>query len=395
MHFFFSVGEPSGDHHAAHLMQELRSKFGNVEFSGFGGKLMEEVGYRQLYPLADNPVMGIAEVLPQLFKYIRLVKEAKQFLAAEKPDAVILVDAPAFNWHIAKAAKGLGIPVFYYMPPQLWAWAPWRIRKVRKYVDHILAALPFEADWYRERGVDVECVGHPFIEQAAKQRLDVKFITSLKQDASGQQIRNVALLPGSRTQEVKHNFPIMLRIADTLAERHSGVRFRVACFKESHRLLCQSQLQQHSTPLPIEMHLGKTSELIELADCALAVSGSVSLELLARTTPTVVMYRSGAAMGTLATIVVTAPYMSLPNLIAGREVMPEFPFVVKPQKWIDQMTAHVDRWLSDPVALSAWRDELRDVLAMIPPGDATARAAGVILERLGCGEKTGRQSRAA
>ena len=143
MRIFFSVGEPSGDQHAAHLIQELRARRGDVEFCGFGGPHMEEVGCEIDFRLTDLAVMGIFAILPMLKKFWNVYQQAKQIFAERKPDAVVLVDFPGFNWWVARAAKREGIPVFYYLPPQLWAWAPWRIRRVRRLIDHVMSGLPF------------------------------------------------------------------------------------------------------------------------------------------------------------------------------------------------------------------------------------------------------------
>src|SRR5690242_1060871 len=134
MHIFFSAGEPSGDLHAAKLVSELKREVPGLECSGFGGPLMESAGCRLLYRLTDLAVMGILPVIPLLVKFIGLISQARRSFEAHKPDAVVLVDFPGFNWWIARHAKRLGIPVFYYLPPQLWAWAPWRVKRMRKFV---------------------------------------------------------------------------------------------------------------------------------------------------------------------------------------------------------------------------------------------------------------------
>ena len=180
MHIFFSAGEPSGDQHAAHLLQALQQRVPNARFSGFGGVHLEQAGAEVLYPLTDMAVIGITAVLPLLRKFYNVAQMGRRFLEEQRPDAVVLVDFPGFNWHIAKYAKQLGIPVYYYCPPQLWAWGGWRIKKVRKYVDCILSVLPFEAEWYRKQGVRVEYVGHPFFDEIAEKPLDEAFCRELR-----------------------------------------------------------------------------------------------------------------------------------------------------------------------------------------------------------------------
>ncbi len=167
MKIFFSVGEPSGDQHAAHLIEELRWRDPNIESCGFGGPEMRNAGCDVHFQMTDLAVMGVLRAIPLISKFYKLAKQAETFFKEDRPDAVVLVDFPGFNWHIAKRAKKAGIPVFYYLPPQLWAWGSWRIRRVRKYVDHVLCALPFEQEWYAARGINSRYVGHPFFDEVA------------------------------------------------------------------------------------------------------------------------------------------------------------------------------------------------------------------------------------
>lgn len=263
MHIFFSVGEPSGDQHAAHLIQDLRRRAPGVRVSGFGGPQMEAAGCSLLFPLTTLAVMGVFRVIPMIGKFYGLYRQAREYLQRHKPDLVVLVDFPGFNWWIASAAKQAGIPVVYYLPPQLWAWAPWRIWRVRKYVDLVLSGLTFETDWYAERKIPVLYVGHPFFDEIAEHRLDEAFCrewTSAKSPT-------VALLPGSRTHEVSGNWPVIVEVVRRLHQRHPDVNFLVANYREKQRIECQNYLQKHAPELPITSFVGKTSEIIELADC--------------------------------------------------------------------------------------------------------------------------------
>ena len=393
MHIFFSVGEPSGDQHGAELMDTISQRAPGVRFSGFGGPHMEDAGLNSLCRLTDHAVMGVWAVIPLLLTFYRLVQKAGRFLEEQKPDAVVLIDFPGFNWWIARKAKRAGVPVYYYMPPQLWAWAPWRIRKVRRFIDHILAALPFEADWYRDRGVSVEYVGHPFFDEVAEKELDQPFCRKLRNDASEAAVQDarddaaadsdspriLGVLPGSRNQEVRRNFPVMLQVLRNLHARHPGVRFPVACYRESHREFCR-ELQQSDCPeLPIEFHVGRTSEIIETSDCCLMVSGSVSLELLARATPAVVMYRAPLMMFLAGKLLITCRYMSLPNLIAGRIVMPEFPFMGRVNHHARRLEDVLARWIADDFELADAARSLRELRHEVVQTGGIERAADAIL----------------
>jgi lipid-A-disaccharide synthase len=375
MHVFFSVGEPSGDQHAAHLIKEMRRRDLSIHCSGFGGPLMEEAGLDSLFRLTDMAVMGVAEVLPMVHKFYAQYRRAKQFLRAARPDVCVLIDFPGFNWWVASAAKEAGVEVVYYCPPQMWAWGQWRLRKMRRSVDRVLSVLPFEADWYNDRGMPAEYVGHPFFDEVAERELNRQVCRRLEQSAS----RRVALLPGSRNQEVRRNFPVMLDVVEKLAAKHPDVRFPVACFKPSQREFCESLLEQDGRGLPIDLCLGETSEIIATADCLLMVSGSVSLEVLAREKPAAVMYRCSPSMYVLAHLLKQCDFMSLPNLMVNREVMPEFAMTRHSEKTVSRIAAELDRWLSDPVARERTVREMRDLAATAAQRGGIARAVDSLL----------------
>lgn len=383
MHVFFSVGEPSGDQHAALLIDELRRRRPQVRISGFGGPQMELAGCQLLYPLTNLAVMGIFGVLPRLWQFFQLARLARRYLTRHRPDLVVLVDFPGFNWHIAKAAKALGIPVIYYLPPQLWAWAPWRIQKVHKYVDLVLSGLPFEAEWYAAHGAKVLYVGHPFFDEVARHPLDTPFLKEWTPDAGA----TVALLPGSRSHEVHACWPLMLEAARQLSERHPQTQFLVANYQESQRQYCRDVHRESQLRLPLSFFVGKTQEIIHLADCAIMVSGSVSLELLARGTPATVLYRCSRLTYWIGRWLVTCKFFSLPNLIAGRMVMPEHLSVGDPTPVIRELVQDVDRWLSNPGALDQSHIELETVRRQVHATGATQRVAEILLARLPVAEQ--------
>ena len=378
MKIFFSVGEPSGDQHAAHLIEELRWRQPEIEICGFGGPEMEAVGFESHYRLTDLAVMGITRALPLVPTFFRLAKQAERFFKEERPDAVVLVDFPGFNWHIAKRAKAAGIPVFYYLPPQLWAWGSWRIRRVRKYVDHVLCALPFEHEWYTDWGIQAEYVGHPFFDEIVSKELDEEFLAAHRQPGT----KIVGILPGSRTGEIKQNWPLMLDAMWYLASRHPEVRFLVAGYKEKYVEACKVMLAESGYDLPIQFFTGKTSEIIEAAECCLMVSGSVSLEILARGTPSAVMYRVDWFIALLKWFMLKVDYISLPNLIADRMVLPEWVISSAPDSAVQEITDTLDGWLSDPRQLAAARAELELLAETSLQTGASARTADVILEVL-------------
>ncbi len=369
MRIFLSAGEPSGDLHAANLIRSLRRLRPEVEVVGFGGPRMVEAGARLLYPLVELAVMWFARVLLNIHKFFGLLAMADREFRDHRPDAVVLIDYPGFHWWLARAAKKRGIPVFYYVPPQIWAWAGWRVEKVRKSIDHVLCSLPFEPAWYHERGVmGAVHVGHPYFDELAERTLDLDFIDRF----TARPGPLVAILPGSRTQEVTRNLPIMLRAAARLAEDRPDVRFAVACLHHRHRDLAQRILGESGLAIDVELHAARTPELIRMAEVAWAVSGSVGLELMVEALPTVVLYKVKALDLWVARKFIKAKYISLVNLLADAEVMPEYLTAVDVSA---DLAAWAARWLGDPDErrkASAALADLRDRVAV--PG-ASGRAA--------------------
>src|SRR6478752_5543659 len=227
MRVFFSVGEPSGDLHGANLIGELRKR-ATVEAAGLGGPKMRSAGCELLRDMSDLAVMGLFPVLGKLPVFWRLKQQVGRALDQQRPDAVVLIDYPGFNWHVARMAKERGIPVFYYGLPQVWAWATWRAKKVQRFVDHALCKLPFEEAWFREQGCHATYVGHPYFDELRQQRLDQEFVEQRR--AAGSRV--VTLLPGSRNQEVKYNLPDLLKAAGKVKRADATVKLVIASYNE-------------------------------------------------------------------------------------------------------------------------------------------------------------------
>ena len=379
---FFSVGEPSGDQHAARLITELARQSPDLRTRGFGGREMAAAGCRLDRDLTEHAVVGLLEVLPKLRQFFRFADEAEQVFRCGDVDAVVLVDFPGFNWHIAKRAKRYSIPVYYYCPPQLWAWGGWRVRKMRRSVDHVLAVLPIEQPYFTKHGIPTTYVGHPFFDAVATQQLDANYLQRLDAYRRGGQ-ELVAVLPGSRTLEVQRNWPIMLQSIRELHPRHQHARFLVAAYRDSHCLWCRDQLSGADADLPIDFCVGMTSEIIEASRCAMMVSGSVSLELMARRTPAAVMYRVGRFLYAFGKCMIGVDSLTLPNLMGQRKVFPEMVSVGNTAPAVKFLTHTIDAMLGDEFYYQqtlAALDELRHRYA--GPG-ATARAAAWIGDQLG------------
>lgn len=380
MRIFFSAGEPSGDQHAAHLIQEINSRQVRFQPEGFGGPHMRAEGCQLLYELTQLAVMGFLQVVPMLRQFRQRVIQAEQHFDQSPPDAVVLVNFSGFNWWIAKAAKKRGIPVYFYMPPQLWGWAPWRIKRVRKWVDHVICNLPFEYDWYRSRNVKATWVGHPFFDEVASRKLDSGLLTELQNRPPEQRL--IAVLPGSRRHEVARNFPVMLNIVRTVSAQVPGVRWIVGNYVEAHAVTCRQMQAELAPEADLTYYIDRTSEVIEAADCCLMVSGSISLELLARKTPGIVLYRTTRLPRAIARVMQTCPFITLTNLIANEEIMPEFVSAGNSEADEAAIVGHLVNWCQHPQQLQQVRDRLTELARTAAIPGASERTADLLLSEL-------------
>lgn len=374
MRIFISAGEPSGDLHGSNFANALRAAVPNVQIDGFGGPRLVAAGQHQLFPLADHPIMGVWRAVKAVPRFWGYFKQAINHFETHRPDAVVLVDYPGFHWHLSKAAHDRGIPVNWFVPPQIWAWATHRVKWMKKSVDHVFCNLPFEIEWYQKRGMPCSFIGHPYFDALSKQVLDQSFLSEQRSRPG----RIVALLPGSRTHEVHDNVPMMLRSAQLIQEAVPGVRFLVAGFKAQQCDWIREQLKEFPE-LPIEVHLGRTPEIIHLSEVCLAVSGSVSLELLNATLPTVTVYKLSKVFYPFVQFFKHAKYISLINLLAEKELTPEY-LVNKDTS--DPMAAHMIGWLKDETSRQEVIDQMRQVKDGVARTGACQRAVEQFLEML-------------
>src|SRR5262245_36265150 len=370
MHIFISAGEPSGDLHGASLIPELKKLDPTVRLTGFGGDRMAAAGCRLLYPLSKLSVMFFLHVIKNIFTFRRLLNHAQKFYRRERPDVVVVIDYPGFHWKLAERAKAEGIPVVYFVPPQIWAWAQWRVKKMRRLMTHVLSALPFEHEWLAERGVPSTYIGHPYFDELAAQRLDESFLQAERARPG----RLVGILPGSRNKEVSKNIPEMLRAARLLHGRLPDTRFLVAAFNERQAAMAREVVGQWD--MPVEVHVGRTPEIIELAECCVAVSGSVSLELMYRRKPAVVVYRVQRIDRKVSEFFIKVRFITLVNLLAGEEVYPEFLTDRDPSA---KVAERLEEFLTNPPRRAGVVKKLDDLCDQVAKPGACARAAEFIL----------------
>ncbi len=371
MHYFISAGEPSGDIHGQNLIKAIRRLDPEARFTGFGGDLMQAAGCKLLFPLCNLSVMFFLRVILNIFTFMRLKRQAAEFFRTEKPDAVVVIDYPGFHWHVAKAAKRAGLPVFYFVPPQLWAWAGWRVGKMRERTDCVLSALPFEHEWYHARGVNSQFIGHPFYDDLQAKVLDRQFL----ENQNAKPGRVIALLPGSRMQEVTKNFADIVDAACRIYRAHPETRFLVASFNPAQAEVARQTI--YGRDLPVEIHVGKVSEIIEVAESCLMVSGSVCLEVMYRLKPAVVIYRLNRFSLFVGRKLMQVRYITLVNLLAKEMIYPEY---LSAQNPAIEMSNHINEWLTQHSARRKIVDQLEQLKSEIAQTGACQRAAKCIYE---------------
>ena len=356
---YIIAGEASGDLHGANLIKALKAIEPSVEVRAWGGDRMAAAGAGVVKHIRELAFMGFTEVLMNLRTILRNIRFCRDDIAAWKPDAVILVDYPGFNLRIAEYAHGLGIKVFYYISPQLWAWKAGRVEKVRRFVDRMFVILPFEQQWYAERGVDVDFVGHPLLDAIEQEG------TRPLEPLPGEDGRPViALLPGSRRQEIHSMLPVMVAAARTFTDH----RIVVAAAPAIPRTFYEPMLVDANATLVVD----RTYDVLRTAKAALVTSGTATLETALFGVPEVVCYKGGALSMAIARRVVSVPFISLVNLIMEREVVRE---LIQSDLTERNLREGLDRILNGPGERDRIKAELMELKRRLGGAGASAKTA--------------------
>ena len=369
-----SAGEASGDLHAAALTKAILALEPTTEIYGMGGDAMRAAGGDVIFDIKDHGVMGTIEVIRKLPQLYKLRNAFRQLMKDRRPDCFVTIDYPDFNMRIAAIAKKMGIPTVAYIAPSAWVWRKGRAKDVAKLVNKVASIFPFEYDVYKDAGADVEFVGHPLVDIV---KFDLPLLEAKKKAGKREGRPLVLLLPGSRLKEIKNMLPPMLKASKIIKAKMPSVDFVIP--KASTIPL--TLLKEFIVVAGVEVRIveGNAYDVMRVADVALATSGTVTMEAALCGLPSVICYKTSAITVALARLLVKIPYIGLPNIVAGKKVLPE---LIQEDMTPDNMAAEVLNFL-EPSEHARIRAVLGDVAKRLGPSGAVERVAKLILKQAG------------
>ncbi len=364
------AGEASGDLHAAHLVKELKSINPHLEIFGIGGRKMKEAGVEVVYDIVELAVVGFVEVLKHLKVFKKVLEKLLILLDVRKPDAVILVDYPGFNLRFAKYAKEKNIPVIYYISPQLWAWGKGRIQEIKKYVEKMVVIFGFEEELYREAGVKVNFVGHPFLDIV---KPGWKKEETIKHLHLNHHSKKIALLPGSRQKEIERHLPVMLASCEKIKTQIPDVEFILSRRRELdksiyNKIISRSTIKPHSLE-------DRPYEIMDISDIVIVSSGSATLETAIMEKPMIIVYKTSFLTWFLARNMIKIPNIGLVNVVAGKKIVPE---LIQFNATAENIAKETLSILNNKELQKDIRQNLRKVKEKLGERGATERAAHII-----------------
>jgi lipid-A-disaccharide synthase len=364
-----SCGEPSGDLYAGALVRALRARDPELQVFGLGGERLAAAGARLTADFRGLSVTGLTEALKVLPKSLATYRQLVDAARSERPDVLVLIDYPDFNFRLMKAVKALGIPVVYYISPQLWAWRPGRMKTMRALVDRVLVIFPFEEALYRGAGVDVRFVGHPLLELAAPGADRATLRQQFGLDDAGPV---VALLPGSRPNELERLAPVLAAARDRIAARRPGTQFVVA--RAPHLADALFRPLAGSATRIVE---GRADDVLSASDVVLTASGTATVQTAMHGRPMVVLYKLSPLTYTLGKPLARVDMYAMVNLIAGRRIVPE---LIQDACTPDAVADEAVSLLTDAARRDTMTRDLAGVIAALGGPGASDRAAEAILD---------------
>lgn len=371
----FSAGEASGDRHAAALFSELQKHIPHLRAVGMGGKAMQEAGIQLCYNSSHIGVIGLIEIAQHYCEIRSALRRMKQVVCDQKPDLLICVDYKEFNFRLAKAAKKCGVKVLFYVSPQVWAWRPDRVKEYGKAVDHMAVIFPFEVPFYEKHGIPVTYVGHPLAKRVKNITQREVILERLGIHGTGP---IVGLLPGSRMNEMKRLFPIMIESAKQLASDQDNVEFFLFQSPSLPKSLFQTKQE---TPHSLRLHPihGLDYDALRLCDVVITASGTATLEVALAGVPMVIVYRLHPISYEIARYLVNIPWIGLPNILARKSIVREY---IQYEAISSNIVSEVKKIIMDHDYRENMRRELGTIREIIGEKDGTVELAKLAIKLL-------------
>ena len=374
MKYFLIAGEASGDLHASHLIESLKQLDPEAQFRFLGGDMMSaQAGTQPIIHYRDMAYMGFADVVRHLGKILGFLGTARRSIDEWQPAAVILVDYPSFNLKVAKYAHNLGIPVHYFISPKVWVWKEWRVKDIRRYVNHMYCILPFEPDWYRERDYKATYVGNPTVQEVAQASKNLPDFAQFIEEFGLPDKPIIALVPGSRVREIRDNLPLMLEAA----ARHPEYQAVIAGAPSIDDSLYRDVMGNQAVPVLRDA----TYPLVHHARAAIVTSGTATLETALLGTPQVACYRfNGSKLSyNFYRRLLTGKYVTLPNLIVDEPVIPE---LLMHLCTVDSIDSHLSQLLADSDERTTMLDGYQRLAERLGTDVCTETAARLIKDSM-------------
>lgn len=371
---FISAGESSGDIHGANLMSCMMNKNPRIQFYGLGKNRMKQAGLHCLHDMSAKSLMWL-HVLTELTTFFKMKRDCIRFFRQERPGLVILIDYCGFNFHLARAAKKLKIPVVYYVCPQLWAHGPWRVKKLKKLVDKLIVIYPFEKPLYEAAAIPVTYVGHPLFDEIYKHGVDEGRVSELKK--TGEPV--VAFLPGSRRQEIVRLLPLFLQAAELIHQAIPTTQFLISCSDDHYLPLIQNIARESTIPCKI-IH-GNVHEIIKASSLCIAGAGTITLQIAYYLKPMIILYKISPFAYFIARPFLTTPYIGLINALAQKTIVPELLMLRKNYRWLAREAV---QFLKNDQKRQNCRNELVSLIDTVGRPGASEHATEEVLKLI-CG----------
>jgi len=363
------AGEASGDLHGSKLVDAMLKKKPDLFFCGIGGQALNNAGAKIYVDSSSLSVVGITEVFSKIPNIFKGVAVAKRLLKSLKPDLLILIDFPDFNLHIAAFAKKIGIPVLYYISPQIWAWRSRRINKIKKLVDHMAVIFPFEEDYYKKYDIPVTYVGHPLLDSKLSPANKISGQTSKSNNVIG-------LLPGSRKSEIVKHLPLMLDAAGILIKRIQNIKFIISVAPALDKKLLEKSVLNHKDADSFELSEESVENIFKRCKIVISASGTVTLEAAISGMPMVIIYKISPVSYWIGKALVHVNNISLVNLIAGKEIIPE---LIQGEASPLNIADVVYEMIRSPASLKKLRNELSLIRKLLGVPGASDRVADLAI----------------